>query len=112
MPSWERLRYFKENQGGSNGPPASGEATDENLQMLDKTAGTAWAALISADPNRQGFLVQNTSQNELSVRIVGSNVSGARLPGYGDSFYPDFKPKQAYEIKASAANSTFVLTVW
>jgi hypothetical protein len=117
MPSWERLRYDRDlnsnlgNTGDSTAPFPT-IPTDANLEMTDQTVGTSWAPLLAANDSRQGFLVQNTSQNELSVRVVGSNVSGNRLPGYGDSFSPDFKPVGAYEIKASAASSSFVLTVW
>jgi len=117
MPTWERLIYdrnLNSNSGNTGNPtaPFPSTPTDANLQMTDNTVGTAWSPLLAADSNRKGFLVQNTSQNELSVRAVGSNANGTRLPGYGDSFSPDFQPVGAYEIKASDASSTYVLAVW
>lgn len=117
MPTWERLIYdrnLNSNTGntGDSTAPFPSTPTDANLQMTDKTVGTSWTQFLAADDLRQGFMIQNTSQNELAVRAVGSTANGTRLPGYGDSFSPDFKPSGAYEIKASAASSTYVLAVW
>jgi len=79
--------------------------------MEDRTANVEWSSLVEAS-ERKGFLVQNASQNEIRVRATGETVTGTRLPGYGDSFSPDFQPHRAYEIQADVDNSSFVLTVW
>lgn len=107
MASWERYRALEE----SGNPTAAQPITDKDLTMEDRTANVEWSSLID-EGERQGFLVQNASQNELRVRVSGETVTGTRLPGYGDSFSPDFQPHRAYEIQADADGSAFVLTVW
>jgi len=108
MPSWNKIEFEAVKAGTGEVPVPN----DENLEMSDEFANMDWALLLDPSNERQGFLVQNTSQSELSIRISGSNVTGARLPGYGDSFSPDFRPEGGYEIKAAADNSSYVLTVW
>lgn len=111
MASWNKLEYDKLGEGNVS-QPSNTIPTDANLTMTDESVDDEWSTLVEADSERLGFLVQNTSQSELSIRIKGANVTGTRLPGYGDSFSPDFRPEQAYEIKAAMDGSTFVLTVW
>lgn len=107
MASWNRIRFED-----SDGLLPNERPNDKNITMADRTAHIEWNDLIAAYEDRQGFLVQNTSQNEIRIRPKGSNVTGTRLPGYGDSISPDFKPNGAYEVQADEDGSTFVLTVW
>lgn len=111
MPSWEKLRYERL-EGGSSSSPSITPVTDQQLSMSDKAASVSWMPLLSIDTNRHGFLVQNASQNEIRIRAMGETSTGTRLPNYGDSFSPDFKPERAYEIQAAQNNSAYLLAVW
>jgi len=110
MPSWEKLRY--ERLEGGTSLPSNPTVTDQQLEMSDETADIAWMPLLDTDMNRHGFLVQNASQNEIRIRAMGETSTGTRLPSYGDSFSPDFKPERAYEIQAAQDNSPYLLAVW